>query len=84
MSIEHIDDNWDLTGLTLSAGLYGSLNVPDTLDGDTVLIVAVDVQILQLSHLVDQDTQLISNIWHVIVATLTPDRKLLLEEKEMA
>ena len=59
--------------LTVSAGLYGSLDVSDALDSDTVLIIAIDEHVLQLADLVDQDTELIRHIRHILVAGFTPD-----------
>lgn len=64
--------------LTVSAGLHGGLDVTDALDGDTVLVVAVDEHVLQLTDLVDQDTELIRDIRNVLVAGLTPEGELLL------
>lgn len=64
--------------LTVTAGLDGSLNVADALHSNTVLVVAVDVLILQLSDLVQQDTKLVSDIGHVFIRALSPDGQLLL------
>ena len=60
-------------GLTVSAGLYGSLDVTDALDGDAVLVVAVDEEVLELTDLVDQDSKLVRHIRHVLVAGFAPD-----------
>lgn len=64
--------------LTVTAGLNGSLNVTDALDSNTILVVAVDVEILQLSDLVQKNTQLVGHIRDVFVAVLTPNGELLL------
>jgi hypothetical protein len=64
--------------LTVSAGLDGSLNVADTLDGDTVLVVAVDELVLELTNLVDEHTELVGDIRNVVIETLAPDGELLL------
>jgi hypothetical protein len=68
----------EVVELTVTAGLDGSLNVTDTLDGDTVLVVAVDILVLELTNLIDQDTELVCNIRNVIVTSLSPNGKLLL------
>jgi hypothetical protein len=68
--------NW--TKLTVSAGLDGSFNVADALDGDTVLVVLVDELVLELTNFVDQNTKLVGDIRDVVVTSLTPDAKLLL------
>ena len=64
--------------LTVSAGLDGSLNVANALDGDTVLVVAVDELVLKLTDLVNEHTELVSDIGDVVIETLAPDGKLLL------
>ena len=64
--------------LTVSAGLDGSLNVANALDGDTVLVVAVDELVLELTNLVDEHTELVGDIGDVIIETLTPEGELLL------
>lgn len=64
--------------LTVSAGLHGSLDVADALDSDTVLVVAVDEHILQLADLVDQHSELVRHIRHILITCLTPDGELLL------
>lgn len=69
---------WARGVLTVSAGLHGGLDVTDALNGDTVLVVAVDEHVLQLTDLVDQDTELIRDIRNVLVAGLTPEGELLL------
>ena len=68
----------DSSKLTVSAGLDGSFNVADALDGDTVLVVLVDELVLELTNLVDQDTELVGDIRDIVVTSLTPDAELLL------
>jgi hypothetical protein len=60
--------------LTVSAGLDRSLNVTDALDGHTVLVVAVDKLVLELTNLVDEHTELVGNIGDVVIESLAPDR----------
>ena len=64
--------------LTVSAGLDGSLNVANALDGDTVLVVAVDELVLELTDLVNEHTELVGDIGDVVIETLAPDGELLL------
>ena len=68
----------EVVELTVTAGLDGSLNVTDTLDGDTVLVVAVDILVLKLTNLIDQDTELVCNIRNIVITGLSPNGKLLL------
>ncbi len=67
--------------LTVTARLDRGLDVTDALDSDTVLVVAVDVLILKLTNLVNQDTKLVCNVRYVVVARLSPDGKLLLQNQ---
>jgi len=64
--------------LTVSAGLDGSLNVADALDGDAVLVVAVDELVLELTDFVDEHTELVGDIRDIVIETLAPDGELLL------
>ena len=48
--------------LTVSAGLHGSLNVADALNGHTVLVVSVDKLVFKLADLVYEYTKLVSDI----------------------
>lgn len=73
------NDDWHcLWGLTVSARLDGSLNVPDALHRDAILVVAVDVLVLQLSNFVEKDAQLVGDVRDVLVTALSPDGQLLL------
>jgi hypothetical protein len=68
-----------ITQLTVTAGLDGGLNVADALDGNAVLVVAVDILVLKLADLVDQDTELVCDVGNIVVTCLTPDGELLLQ-----
>lgn len=65
--------------LTVTAGLDRGFDVTDALDGDTVLVVAVDILVLELTNLVDQDTELVCDIRNVVVTCLSPNGELLLQ-----
>lgn len=64
--------------LTVSAGLNGSFNVANALDGDTVLIITVDIEVFQLSDFIEQHADLVRDVGHIFVTVLTPDGQLLL------
>lgn len=70
--------------LTISARLYRSLDIPDALDSDPVLVVSVDVLVLKFADLVKQDTKLVGHVGNVLVAGLAPYGKLLLERRNSA
>jgi hypothetical protein len=63
---------------TVSAGLNGSLDIPNALHGDTVLIIFVHVLVLQLANLVQQHAQLVGDVGNVLVAVFAPNGQLLL------
>jgi hypothetical protein len=46
------------------------------------LVVAVDELVLELTNLVDEDTELVGDVGDIIVATLAPDGKLLLKARK--
>ncbi|KAH0562669.1 hypothetical protein GP486_002652 [Trichoglossum hirsutum] len=52
----------------------GRLDIPNALDGDTILVVAVDKLVLQLANLIDQNTQFVRNVRDIVIALLAPDR----------
>lgn len=64
--------------LTVPAGLDRRLNVANALNGDAVLVVAVDELVLELTDLVDEHTELVGDIRNVVIETLAPDGELLL------
>lgn len=74
----HVLSTSTLVVRTVSARLDRGFDVANAFDGDTVLIITIDVLILQFTNLVDQDTKLIRDIRHIVVAGLTPDGELLL------
>jgi hypothetical protein len=59
--------------LTVSAWLYRCLNVSDALDGDTVLVIAVDELVLKLANLVDKNAKFVGDIGNIVVASFSPD-----------
>lgn len=62
--------------LTISARLYRSLDVSDALHGDTVLVVAIDILVLQLADLVKEHAKLVGDIRDVLVADFAPNGEL--------
>lgn len=71
----------DLIGdflLAVSAGLDGGFDIADALDGDTILVVAVDELVFELANFVDQDTEFVGNVGDVVITSFTPDGQLLL------
>lgn len=72
----------DLVGdllLAVAAGLDGSFDVADALDGNAVLVVAVDKLVFELANFVDQDTEFVGDIGDIVIACLAPDGQLLLQ-----
>jgi hypothetical protein len=67
--------------LTVTRRLNGCLKIADAFDGDAVLVVAVDELVLELTDLVDEDTELVGDVRNVVVAALAPDGELLLRGK---
>lgn len=67
-----------LCARTVSARLDRCLDIPNALDGDAVLVVSVDVLILKLANLVQEDAELVRDVRDIFVASLAPDRQLLL------
>jgi hypothetical protein len=57
-------------------------NVPNALDGDTVLVVAVDKLILKFANFINQDAKFISNIRDILVTPFSPERELLLRPNQ--
>lgn len=53
---------------TISAGLYRCFDITNALDGDSVLIVSVNELVFKLANLVDENTKLIGDVGHIIVA----------------
>jgi hypothetical protein len=67
--------------LTVTARLHRGLDVTNALNGNAVLVVAVNVLVLKLTNFVDQDTKLVGDVRHIVVACLTPNGELLLHDK---
>jgi hypothetical protein len=62
---------------TVSARLHRCLDVSDALHSDSVLVVAINVLVLELTDFVEQDTELVGDVRDVLVAGLAPDGELL-------
>jgi hypothetical protein len=67
---------------TVTAGLHRCLDVADALDGHAILVISVHVLVLELTNLVDENTELVGDIGDIVVACLTPDRELLLSTNQ--
>jgi hypothetical protein len=67
--------------LTVTAGLDRSFDVANALDGHSVLVVTVHVLVLELTDLVDEHTELVGDVRHVVVASLAPNGELLLNSQ---
>lgn len=65
-------------GLTVAAGLYGGLDIPNALHGDTVLVVPINELVLKLADLVEKDAHLVGDVGHVLVAGFAPVGQLVL------
>lgn len=66
----------DLVGdflFAVTTGLDRGFDVPDALDGDAVLVVAVDELIFELADFVDQNPEFVGHIRDVVIARFTPN-----------
>ncbi|KAL9027453.1 MAG: hypothetical protein Q9180_007327, partial [Flavoplaca navasiana] len=66
----------DLVGdllFAVTAGLNRGFDIANALDGDAVLIVAVDKLVFKLADFIYQDTELVGHIRDVVIAGFTPD-----------
>lgn len=66
----------DLVGnflFAVTAGLNRGFDIANALDGDAVLIVAVDKLVFELADFINQDTELVGDIRDVVIAGFTPD-----------
>lgn len=59
--------------LTISARLYRSLDIPNTLYCHPVLIVSVNILVFELANLIKQDTEFVGDIRNILVTCLAPD-----------
>ena len=58
---------------TVSAGLDGSLDIPNALDGNTVLVVSIHVLVLQFANFIEKHAELVCDIGYVFIAVLAPE-----------
>lgn len=65
--------------LTVSTRLYGCLDISDALHGDSVLVIAIDILVLELANFVNEYTELVGDVGNVFVAGLAPEGELLLD-----
>lgn len=75
----------DLIGnflLAVTAGLDGGLNIANALDGDAILVVAIDELVFELADFVDEDTKFVCDVGDIIIAGFTPDGQLLLGSRQ--
>ena len=66
----------DLVGdflFAVTAGLNRGFDIANALNGDAVLIVAVDKLVFKLADFIDQDTELVGDIRDIVIAGFTPD-----------
>jgi hypothetical protein len=63
---------------TITAGLHRRLNVTNALDRNTILVIAIYKLVLKFADLIDEDTEFVCDVRHIIVASFTPDGQLLL------
>ena len=66
----------DLVGdflFAVTTGLDRGFDVPDALDGDAVLVVAVDELIFELADFIDQNPEFVGDIRDVVIARFTPN-----------
>lgn len=66
----------DLVGdllFAVTTGLDRGFDVPNALDGDAVLVIAVDKLVFELADFIDQNTEFVGDIRDVVIASFTPD-----------
>lgn len=70
--------------LTIAARLDGGLDVANALNGNSILVVPVNVLVLELADFVEQDSKLVRHVRDILISGLTPNGELLLMGKHVS